>query len=309
MVVAPPSRALDAPNLLAAATMAGFLYVVRLVSEIERQQTAWSPFWRDTADGREPIVQRMVVFGSLIALGMEALQHIVEQGVNFHFRRKKESVPLPHNPNQHLDELATIDKVFIGCNKLLTVFFVYHLTQASLLFSHVKWGLDEFTFMNTGGALILFFFIYDFGYATFHWILHWPSLYRLVHMHHHRQISPTRGNYDAINVHPFEFLVGEYNHLFVVWLVPCHAATILSFLICGGVLASLNHTRLDLQIPGFYDVRNHDVHHRWPRSNYGQYTMFWDRVFGWYRDYAPPHLPKKPSSNQLSAESSKAKVP
>merc|ERR1711990_1247613 len=47
---------------------------------------------------------------------------------------------------------------------------------------------------------------------------------------------------------PFEFLVGEYNHLFVVWLVPCHAATILMFLICGGVLASLNHTRLDLQI-------------------------------------------------------------
>ena len=172
MVVAPPSKALDAPNLLAAATMAGFLYVVRLVSEIERQQTAWSPFWRDTADGREPIYRRMVVFGSLIALGMEALQHIVEQGVNFHFRRKKESVPLPHNPNQHLDELATIDKVFIACNKLLTVFFVYHLTQASLLFPHVKWGLDEFTFMNTGGALILFFFIYDFGYATFHWILH-----------------------------------------------------------------------------------------------------------------------------------------
>ena len=33
MVVAPPSKALDAPNLLAAATMAGFLYVVRLVAE------------------------------------------------------------------------------------------------------------------------------------------------------------------------------------------------------------------------------------------------------------------------------------
>ena len=90
MVVAPPSQALDAPNLLAAATMVGFLYAVKIVSVIERQQTAWSPFWRDTEAGREPILRRMVVFGSLIALGMEALQHIVEQGVNFHFRRKKE---------------------------------------------------------------------------------------------------------------------------------------------------------------------------------------------------------------------------
>ena len=117
MVVAPPSQALDAPNILAAATMVGFLYAVKIVSQIEQQQTAWSPFWRDAEAGREPILRRMVVFGSLIALGMEALQHIVEQGVSFHFRRKKESVPLPHNPNQHLDELAMIDKVFIGCNK------------------------------------------------------------------------------------------------------------------------------------------------------------------------------------------------
>ena len=38
-------------------------------------------------------------------------------------------------------------------------------------------------------------------------------------------------------------------------------------------------------------------------------AMVWDRAFGWYRDYAPPHLPKKPSSNQLAAEASKAKVP
>ena len=102
--------------------------------------------------------------------------------------------------------------------------------------------------------------------------------------------------------------MGEYNHLFVVWLVPCHAATILSFLIFGGVLASLNHTRLDLQIPGFYDVRNHDVHHRWPRSNYGQYTMFWDACLAGIAT-SRPHLPKKPSSNTPVVDASKAKVP
>ena len=57
MVVAPPSQALDAPNLLAAATMVGFLYAVKIVSTIERQQTAWSPFWRDAEAGREPIFE------------------------------------------------------------------------------------------------------------------------------------------------------------------------------------------------------------------------------------------------------------
>jgi hypothetical protein len=44
-------------------------------------------------------------------------------------------------------------------------------------------------------------------------------VYRLVHKHHHRQHAPSRGNTDAVNVHPFEFVVGEYLHLAAVLLV------------------------------------------------------------------------------------------
>ena len=69
--------------------MLGFLYAVKIVADASNNKPAWSPFWRDAEAGREPILRRMVVFGSLIALGMEALQHIVEQGVNFHFEERK----------------------------------------------------------------------------------------------------------------------------------------------------------------------------------------------------------------------------
>ena len=56
-------------------------------------------------------------------------------------------------------------------------------------------------------------------------------------------------------------------------------ATVLVFIVVGGILASLNHTRYDIRVPpGVYDVRVHDVHHRMPKSNYGQYLMLWDRV-------------------------------
>ena len=34
-----------------------------------------------------------------------------------------------------------------------------------------------------------------------------------------------------------------------------------------------------------FDSKHHDVHHRIPQSNYGQYTVFWDRIFGTFRDY------------------------
>jgi sterol desaturase/sphingolipid hydroxylase (fatty acid hydroxylase superfamily) len=52
-------------------------------------------------------------------------------------------------------------------------------------------------------------------------------------------------------------------------------------------MASLNHTRFDAVIPwGVYDVKAHDVHHRIPQSNYGQYIMLWDRLMGSFRPYA-----------------------
>ena len=88
-----------------------------------------------------------------------------------------------------------------------------------------------------------------------------------------------------MNVHPFEFVVGEFLHLFAVMAIPSHIVTVLAFIIIGGICASLNHTRFDVRIPFLYEVRAHDVHHRLPQTNYGQYIMFWDKVMGSFRPY------------------------
>ncbi len=68
----------------------------------------------------------------------------------------------------------------------------------------------------------------------------------------------------------------------------------LAFISLGGILAGLNHTRHDVvaRIPSLglskigwtvFDSKHHDVHHRIPQSNYGQYTVVWDRIFGTFR--------------------------
>jgi sterol desaturase/sphingolipid hydroxylase (fatty acid hydroxylase superfamily) len=93
---------------------------------------------------------------------------------------------------------------------------------------------------------------------------------QFVHKHHHRQHAPSRGNVDAVNTHPFEYLVGEYLHLGVVMAIPCHVVAVIAFVFAGGVLASLNHTRFDIGILGLYEVHHHDTHHRLPQTNYGQ---------------------------------------
>jgi sterol desaturase/sphingolipid hydroxylase (fatty acid hydroxylase superfamily) len=106
-------------------------------------------------------------------------------------------------------------------------------------------------------------------------------------------------------VHPLEFFLGEFNHILAMHLVvkgmpllgfhgmdvSWLAATL--FIGLGGILAGLNHTRHDVSFANkksgwtLYDSKHHDVHHRIPQSNYGQYTVLWDRVFGTFREYDP----------------------
>ena len=133
--------------------------------------------------------------------------------------------------------------------------------------------------------------VYDFFYTLFHRALHHRSIYKYVHKHHHRQKAPSRGNVDAVNVHPFEFVSGEYNHLLAVFLVghyigQLHFATVILLLVLGSFLTTLNHTRFDVVFPYFssvYQSKYHDIHHWYPDSNYGQYIMLWDHVFGWFK--------------------------
>jgi sterol desaturase/sphingolipid hydroxylase (fatty acid hydroxylase superfamily) len=87
--------------------------------------------------------------------------------------------------------------------------------------------------------------------------------------------------------------LGEFNHLLALYLVSTyvcnvHLATAIFFLAFGGYLAGLNHTRHDMVLlGGIYDSKAHDVHHRIPQSNYGQYTMLWDKILDTYRPYNP----------------------
>jgi len=98
-------------------------------------------------------------------------------------------------------------------------------------------------------------------------------------------------------------------------VIKIHIVGAFLFLAIGGVLAGINHTRYDVVISvplpwktaksdahvngkengtgsaaakaslsfTLYDSKAHDVHHRIPQSNYGQYIMLWDHIFGSYR--------------------------
>lgn len=218
-----------------------------------------------------------IVYCGLIALGLELLSHIVH--ILFGFA---DDIPIR---GKHLDKFAFQDHLFVNINKVLTMVFVYHVIWVTYNTPSIKWRQEELTLMNSLGALVGFYAFYDFFYMWFHRILHLRSIYVYIHKHHHQQKAPSRGNLDAINVNPIEFLVGEYLHLLTIYVIPCHIYAVAFFILAGGIFASLNHTRHDIVIPGLYDVKAHDIHHRIPESNYGQYTMFWDKLHGSWIPY------------------------
>ena len=199
----------------------------------------------------------------------------------------------------HYDALGWDDWRFIMTNKALTWVMVFHMLRYAVsAHARLLWNLERATFLNTLGALPALFVVYDLFYSLFHRALHHRAVYRYVHKHHHRQIVPTRGLLDSVNVHPFEYLVGEYTHLLALHLVTrlagaVHALAIPLFLGVGGVLAALNHTRFDvfLRLPlvgaELFDSKAHDTHHAKFTCNYAQYTMLWDKIFGTYVGYEP----------------------
>lgn len=235
-----------------------------------------------------------LLFTAIIYIGFEFYNYVI-----IPFCGSVQAHRIPYRaPRQ--ESLAFIDKLYITFSRLITALFVWHCIQFTLAtdLSGMVVTFDAPSLIDAAWRLPvqlpMLFLIYDFFYTMFHWALHWEWLYPLVHKHHHRQLSPFRGNTDAINVHPFEYVVGEYNHLLAMFLLTrifgpghVHAVLFLIFILVGGALASLNHTRVDIQIPYVFNVRAHDYHHRQPRCNYGQYLMLWDCVFGTFMPCEP----------------------
>lgn len=234
-----------------------------------------------------------VLFFVLIVLAMEIL--------NFICNHSGEWMNVKHIPvrGKHLDEFSPTDHLFIGISKAQTGPFLYIFLRYCFYEPNVIWTFEEdnVSLKTIALPLPVLFLVYDFFYTLLHGFLHINALYPLIHQHHHVQKAPSRATDDAVNVHPIEFTLGEYNHLWTLFLccrvakLRLHVLAPLLFLGIGGILAGWNHTRFDLTFKLFgvtvFDSKAHDVHHRIPQSNYGQYTMFWDYMFGTYRPYDP----------------------
>eukprot|EP01128_Nolandella_sp_AFSM9_P005150 TRINITY_DN2450_c0_g1_i2.p1 TRINITY_DN2450_c0_g1~~TRINITY_DN2450_c0_g1_i2.p1 ORF type:complete len:307 (+),score=30.79 TRINITY_DN2450_c0_g1_i2:109-921(+) len=135
------------------------------------------------------------------------------------------------------------------------------------------------------------FLCVDFWTFVDHLIEHnWPALYRRSHKSHHKFNNPKL--YNAFNGSVPDTLSLILIPLFIT-LQTCRFATCWSFVAFGALYATqFTLIHCEFAHPWEYAFRylgigtawDHNVHHSLVKYNYGHFFMYWDFLWGSYRD-------------------------
>lgn len=155
-----------------------------------------------------------------IRLGVTFYDHLVVLIVEKCFRSKVLPTREPGAPPVRYVSLDTRSLVYLSLNSFNEYAFVMRLTHYLWQGGHkevLPWNFSQITAGNTIIALGIMFISMDMLYAPLHHFLHLPTMYPLIHKHHHRQHFPTRGYLDAGNEHPIEHMIG----VMCTWFAVC----------------------------------------------------------------------------------------
>ena len=179
------------------------------------------------------------------------------------------------------------DNMFWSLASGVTVWSMYEII--------IMWGFANgygfmFDFSDNRVWFVALFFLLPFWQAfAFYWIhraLHWPPLYRIAHVIHHRNtnIGPWSGN----SMHPIEHVLW-LSSVLIHLVIASHPIHVLFFQLSQVISAITNHSGFEsimvrdknkIAMGDFF----HQLHHRYYECNYGSIETHWDKLFGTFHD-------------------------
>lgn len=143
-----------------------------------------------------------------------------------------------------------------------------------------------------GPAYLIFSFLlliiwHETWFYWMHRMVHFPRLFRLIHLVHHKSTHPTP--FAAYSFHPYEAVL-EAGYLFLfVQFVPVHPIVVLTQAFYAMLMNIYFHSGHEFAPSGwtrgrlsrwFNTSTHHNMHHSHVNCNYSLYFNFWDRVCG-----------------------------
>lgn len=192
--------------------------------------------------------------------------------------------PLPFTANQLWREagwsflsMCLFGMVFVG------VFLAYR--QFGLF--QIYTDIGRFGWLWFGLSIPIAVIIHDFYFYWTHRFMHLPGVFERVHKVHHLSTNPSP--LSAFAFHPIEAVIEAGAVVLIVLLIPIHPIALAITMLYSILTNVMGHMGYELLPRGMAanpwlnwinTATSHNQHHRTYTSNYGLYSLVWDRLFG-----------------------------
>lgn len=154
-------------------------------------------------------------------------------------------------------------------------------------------SIDEYGWFYYFSVFPILFIMHDLYFYIMHRIMHHPSLFKYIHLVHHKSTNPSP--WAAYAFHPLEAIIEQGIVVIFYFTLPIHISHLAIFFLFSIIYNVYGHLGYELYPKGFNKTWigkwintsvNHNQHHQYFKGNYGLYTLIWDRIFGTIRkDY------------------------
>jgi Delta7-sterol 5-desaturase len=136
-------------------------------------------------------------------------------------------------------------------------------------------------------AFPLMLLMHDTYFYWVHRLMHYPKLFRLFHLIHHRSNNPSP--WAAYAFHPLEAVLESLIFVIFLFTIPVHSIHLMLFFIFSLAYNVYGHLGFEIYPKGFSNhwfgkwintSVSHNIHHQYFRGNYGLYFTIWDRLMG-----------------------------
>lgn len=119
-----------------------------------------------------------------------------------------------------------------------------------------------------------------------HRLLHWPPLFKRVHLLHHKNIHI--GPWSGMSMHPVEHII-YISSVLIHFIIASHPVIVLLHLYMRCMAPAFSHSGFEKLLIKDKTVTeaadfHHQLHHKYFECNYGTVEMPWDRWFGSVHD-------------------------
>ena len=157
-------------------------------------------------------------------------------------------------------------------------------------YNNLNYGsIDNYFFFAL--SFVWMFFLHDTYFYWGHRLMHHPTLFKSVHLVHHKSTNPSP--WTAYAFHPLEAIVEAGIIPLVAFTLPVHKSAFILFMLFQILYNIYGHLGYELYPKGFSKTfigrwistgTSHNQHHKLFKGNYGLYTLIWDRWMGTVRD-------------------------